>query len=518
VQAFGLHVSEFADAFETRMKNGAGLQKSSFQGPDGPSKVEMLTFPEFLIFARKTREASMKALIARCPALAKRHNSPLQGEDAVEFETFDKDGDGKIGMEEIKEKMQEMGYTALKQNITEILLEVDKDGNLELDFNEFFDFSLIYREREGFSKNSVDEMKAVFLKYDNDGSGEISCVELGDLFRHLGYRANPDELYSFVVQVDENGSQQLDFREYLKLMRLHREAELKKIRVGFSENKCEGKDTMKSQHVELALESMDYELPERLRDDVGAMGELDFDDLVAVIDASRTDIIARERKKAGFTDDRIAILQSMFDRFDKDGSGEIDTLELMDILREFDWMPSNKKEQEALVKKIANARALTIEAGVTDIGGEGDIVFWTFVQLCRILETEQESEEEEMMDKLMRELQFSPRELDEFKEVFMARIKEVAERDGEEPPQGPGGKKVQPGLPKVDVKRLIRALGVSLTGENKDKLDAQLVILNCAADTAKLEFSGFLRMMRWIMDTDFGGVAKAPPKDKDAKK
>merc|ERR1719287_63226 len=115
----------------------------------------------------------------------------------------------------------------------------------------------------------------------------------------------------------------------------------------------------------------------------------------------------------------------------------------MDILREFNWLPSNKKEQEALVKKIHTARQLTVEAGVKEIGGEGDIVFWVFVQLCRILETEQEDAEEELMKSLMKELQLSPREVDEFKEVFNARIKEVNERDGEAPDQGPGGQKVQ---------------------------------------------------------------------------
>ena len=72
------------------------------------------------------------------------------------------------------------------------------------------------------------------------------------------------------------------------------------------------------------------------------------------------------------------------------------------------------------------------------------------------------------MKSLMLSLQLSPREVDEFREVFNSRIKEVHERDGPPPDEGPGGKKQQPGLPKVDVQRLVRSLGVTLTGENKD--------------------------------------------------
>jgi len=508
VQAFGLHVSEFADEFERQMKSGQGLQKSSFAGSHAGGKSEMLTFPEFLIFARKTREQSMKALMKRCPGMAKGQYGNLKGEDAVEFTAMDEDGSGTISTPEIKVQLKKMGYTALKQNIEEILREVDKDASGEMDFNEFFDFSLIYREREGFSKQSMDAMRAVFNRYDDDGSGEISAVELGDLFRHLGYKATLDELHLFVVQVDENGSQQLDFREYLKLMRLHREEEFKNVRKVFDQNADAETNLLKAEHIEMTLLALDYELPERMQEEVLARKEVDFDDFVEIMDDSRRDVVARERKKAGFNDEKIAQFQEMFDHFDKDHGGEIDNKELMELLKEFNWEPTNKEEQKALVKKIQLACERTKEAGVEDVGGEGEIKFWTFIQLCRILETEQETQEEERMEALMRELQFSPREVDEFREVFMAKTADV-QGNAELANQT---RKVQPGLPRPDVKRLIRSLGVSLTGENRDKLDAQLVVLHCTSDVAQLDFGGFLRLMRWIMDTNFGGVgAPAPP-------
>merc|ERR1712217_677287 len=136
----------------------------------------------------------------------------------------------------LRRVMTDMRYTPLKQNIEEIFSEVIEEGwtaDTELDFNEFFDFMLILRQREGFLKQQVEEMRAVFTRFDNDGSGEISALELSDLFRHLGYSANLDDIHIFVRQVDENNSNQLDFREFLRLMRLHREQELANVREEF---------------------------------------------------------------------------------------------------------------------------------------------------------------------------------------------------------------------------------------------------------------------------------------------
>merc|ERR1719277_495898 len=69
VQAFGLHVSEFGDKFEEALKSGQGLQKSSYSVGAG-GKPETLRFPEFLIFARKVREAAHEKLKSEYPQFA----------------------------------------------------------------------------------------------------------------------------------------------------------------------------------------------------------------------------------------------------------------------------------------------------------------------------------------------------------------------------------------------------------------------------------------------------------------
>jgi len=120
----------------------------------------------------------------------------------------------------------------------------------------------------------------------------------------------------------------------------------------------------------------------------------DFDGFVAIIDACRWSLVAKERKKAGFSDARIEELKVAFQRYDKDGSGVIDNHELPPILTDFGWQPRTFEEQAILMKKLDIAKERAREAGIENLSNASEIDFWTFVQLSRMLETEREREEE----------------------------------------------------------------------------------------------------------------------------
>merc|ERR1740121_1949534 len=101
-------------------------------------------------------------------------------------------------------------------------------------------------------------MRNTFLRFDEDGSGETETLELGEVFRHLGYSVNIDDLHVFVKQVDVNGSGELDFREFLCLMRMHREKELVKIRDTFDAHKNAITSLLAYKDVVKALDALDY--------------------------------------------------------------------------------------------------------------------------------------------------------------------------------------------------------------------------------------------------------------------
>jgi len=496
VQVFGLQVVDSAQDLARELSSGQGLQKSSLQACSG--EPDGLRFPEFLIFARRIRESELERYRAEYPR--------------SQFKSTDLDHSGGISMAELRAALQRLNYTPLARVLDEVLGEV-LEGNWtpkrELDFDEFFDFMLRFRQRDGFPKAEVEEMRQVFERFDADGSGVISALELSDLLRHLGYSATLDDIHSFVAAVDANGSGDLDFRELLRLMRLYREAELEKMRGVFdSFRDPDPAALLPLAELIPALGALGHEPPEATLQRLNRFSSngLDFDDFVGVVDSCRTNLVARQRKNAGFNDQEIEHFWELFKNIDRDDSKQIDPKELLLLLKEFNWEPKTRDEQAALLQKLDLARAAAREAEVEEEvtpDGSPTIGFWEFVQLARMLRRQHDRAQEDTMTKLMQELKFSQQEVDQFRQVFKNWSRRDNVFDGEPDSATPDV------LQRDVVRRLVRSLGVSITPENKGRLDDKLATLD---DGGLLDFFGFLRLMRWLTDTNFAGVNDAAAK------
>jgi len=338
-----------------------------------------------------------------------------------------------------------------------------------------------------------------------------------ELFRHLGYRLSLDDVHVFLRKVDENESNCLDFCEYLRLMRLHREDELKRMSQIFRQRRfadavdgvCSGvieraAGLLPRSQLAMAIQDLGHTLP-NLPPNVQSW---DFDGFVQIVDGCRWSLVLKERRKAGFSDTRIEELKVAFQRYDKDGSGVIDNHELPPILTDFGWQPRTFEEQAILMKKLDIAKERAREAGIENLSNASEIDFWTFVQLSRMLETEREREEEAAVHQLMKELNFSQKEVDDFRAIFLRKMHELREAERDAPKEVDGKVVKLLGLPRDDILRLVRSLGISLLGQNKVKLDMELKKMGCT-ERQPLDFPGFLRLMSWLTTVDISGKKSA---------
>ena len=83
------------------------------------------------------------------------------------FEVFDRDKDGKISKKELGTVMRNLGQNPTEVELTEMINEVDIDGNGTIDFREFL--GLMVRKIKETEMD--DELIEAFKVFDENGNG-----------------------------------------------------------------------------------------------------------------------------------------------------------------------------------------------------------------------------------------------------------------------------------------------------------------------------------------------------------
>lgn len=132
------------------------------------------------------------------------------------FALFDKDGDGKITVEEIKAVIISMGQTPSDEEAQEMMQNMDKDGNGTVEFEEFLEMM----SKRGSSDETVEaEMKEAFEIFDKDKNGYITRDELQDVMKSLGEELSQEQLDEMMRECDLNGDNKVSFKEFVKMMK-----------------------------------------------------------------------------------------------------------------------------------------------------------------------------------------------------------------------------------------------------------------------------------------------------------
>jgi len=191
-----------------------------------------------------------------------------------------------------------------------------------------------------------------------------------------------------------------------------------------------------------------------------------------------------------------------FRKFDRDGSGSIEGKELLKLLEAFKWEPKSKQDREVLLQRLNTARQRAREAGAPQVSADnsGEVGFWEFIQLARELHTLHEKAKEQALNQLMEECQFNPKEVNQFHEVFSHWLHVDDEEAKDTVPEDDDP---DAGLTRDVVRRVVRQTGMTFTPEKKEALDKRLDGLETVG---LLRFHGFLKLMRWVIDSDFAEI------------
>ncbi|KAJ1913582.1 hypothetical protein IWQ60_009151 [Tieghemiomyces parasiticus] len=140
------------------------------------------------------------------------------------FALFDRNGDGKITLEELGEAMKAIGQDLSSADLKATMNKVDSDGDGQIDYNEFVIMMTTAEESEDHSKDTpkdkadLTELRKYFKTFDKDGDGFIVREELAQVMNKLGDHLKDHELDEMFAEADENKDGKIEFEEFTKMV------------------------------------------------------------------------------------------------------------------------------------------------------------------------------------------------------------------------------------------------------------------------------------------------------------
>lgn len=150
------------------------------------------------------------------------------------FATFDRNGDGHITREELRESLRGLRISVSDAEVEEAVTESDANGDGRIDLDEFCglleSMSAVGKAAGGCGdgggggdgeSGGEAELKEAFDVFDRDGDGVITVEELGRVLSSLGMsegkRAEACE--EMIRKVDVDGDGMVNFDEFKRMMR-----------------------------------------------------------------------------------------------------------------------------------------------------------------------------------------------------------------------------------------------------------------------------------------------------------
>ena len=130
------------------------------------------------------------------------------------FSLFDKDGDSNITSKEVGAVMRSLGQTPTEAELTDMINDIDADGNGTIDFPEFL--SLMGRKMR--DSDTEEELIEAFKVFDKDGTGLIKPAGLKLVMASLGDKLTDEEIEDVMKEADIDGDGCINYEEFLRMM------------------------------------------------------------------------------------------------------------------------------------------------------------------------------------------------------------------------------------------------------------------------------------------------------------
>jgi len=363
---------------------------------------------------------------------------------------------------------------------TELLVkEIIEDVGIQGEQYPFADVYMIYRharQSEGFRKAELEEFKEAFVNYDTNNSGAVDVVELGGVLRWLGYHVTVEMQQDLLYEVDVDKSGELDFDEFLKILRWYKEEELRQLEQAFitgdeDESGCLNANEIKSLLAGLGFFPLSTDQSALVKEQTLGK-ELDFRACCDMMDQLRA--IARDkfRQTHGFEPDQTDEFRSEFERCDVDSNGYIAQREIVHLFEKY----CPKSVEPAQARKV-----FTDMLSQVDEDGDGKFNFKEFLHLMRLLQDRADYDTVLEEQEAAQKAGFSRDEIKDLRKVF-----KICDSDASS---------------ELEVDELVKALSMVTKMSYNMKEQVKKIFQEVDTDGSHtLDFNEFLFVMRRVQD------------------
>ena len=131
------------------------------------------------------------------------------------FDIFDRDGSGSIDLQELDKVLSTLGQNITELELQNLVAQLDKDGDGQIDFDEFASLDII----SDSSENQNEDLREVFKKFDRNGDGFIDVAEMSSQAMSILNKSLSDaEIIEMFRIADNDGNGQLDYDEFVKVI------------------------------------------------------------------------------------------------------------------------------------------------------------------------------------------------------------------------------------------------------------------------------------------------------------
>jgi Ca2+-binding EF-hand superfamily protein len=501
--------------------------------PSDSAEQQGVCFHEFLVWARQLRDPMIQDLW-RC------------------FGDLETSGSGTVRLDTAISIAERFGISLLTDAVDELLSDLGMQGHTTLDFHALARLMGAARRTHGFSRSEQDDLDAAFEKFDYDGTGELTHLQVLDLLRYLGNTTSVEQANSMINRVDFNGNGSMDRDEFLRLMRLMREQDIQCARKSFDDwSSPTGQlstGSVGDALADLQLFPKPAMLAELSRD---MPGEMCFSSFMRLHGQCRFRMNLEFRKHGGFPEDTLLEIEKLWNRPQQTRGIRraprralescVQDLGLSEELgvgparhfatvSELLWMLSDSREipvntedgRRALLLRVEAAREAAIAAGVSaeevSRGSTTDIGFYTFVHLIRGIVRESEERVVTREKEALSSANFSSGEAAELRRLFcefaeQAEIKsstwkQILARGGRPVDRLLARLTMVPAIPQSAIPLLLKSMRAKVPRSKLEDIGQFLAQLRLRgeADEDTIHFAAFLRLLRWMLDADFAGI------------